>query len=225
MNIRRIIDRQSKFPGAIFIIAYLLILLPAFILSLIWSKELIHISINNFHSAFFDSLMKYWTYLGDGVLLVILILGLLLISFRHFFTALTAYSFGGIGAQIMKRLFFKDSPRPIKYFELYFPEHQLYLVPGVDVHTWFSFPSGHSATAFAVFFALACFTKSKIAQLSLLILALGVGFSRIYLSEHFLEDVLAGSVLGVIMGCLAFRAVQGIKKSWIDLSLINILKR
>ena len=28
-----------------------------------------------------------------------------------------------------------------------------------------------------------------------------VGYSRMYLSEHFFEDVVAGSVIGVILNC------------------------
>jgi membrane-associated phospholipid phosphatase len=32
-----------------------------------------------------------------------------------------------------------------------------------------------------------------------LLVALSVGYSRMYLSEHFFEDVMAGSVIGVIV--------------------------
>jgi len=186
--------RQS--PGSTFLLGYIPVFVLLFILVLIRSKALIHMAMNSFHTPFFDVLMRYWTLLGDGVLLVILILILLMVSYRHFFTALTAFVFGGLSVQFFKRVFFSDFPRPMKYFEMDGADFELYLVPGVELSSWFSFPSGHTATAFALFFAMALLTRSKIGQAGLLLLAIGVGYSRIYLSQHFLMDVVAGSVLG-----------------------------
>ncbi len=215
--------RQS--PGSMFLLGYLPVFMLLTILVLVRSKAFIHIAMNSFHTPFLDLLMKYWTLLGDGVLLVILILGLLLVSFRYFLTVLTAFILSGLGVQFFKRMFFSDFPRPVKYFEMIQSEYELYLVPGVDMNAWFSFPSGHTATAFALFFALALLIKSKTGQTGLLIVAVGVGYSRVYLSQHFLMDVVAGSLLGMIMGWIAWRLFRGIKRKWMDRSLNNILKR
>lgn len=182
-------------------------------------------AMNGCHNSYIDLLMRYWTLLGDGNLQVILVLVLLLISFRYFFTALTAFIFSGLSVQFFKRVFFSDFPRPAKYFELSVTDYELYLVPGVELSSWFSFPSGHTATAFALFFALALLTKSKIGQAGLLLLAIGVGYSRIYLSQHFLMDVVGGSLLGMTMGWLAWRLFININRSWMDRSLNNLLKR
>ena len=65
----------------------------------------------------------------------------------------------------------------------------------------FSFPSGHSITAFAVAVSLGYFYPPLLA--GLLFCAASVAVSRILLGLHFLTDVLAGSALGVALGYTA----------------------
>jgi membrane-associated phospholipid phosphatase len=214
--------RQS--PGSTFLLGYIPIFVLLLILVLTHSKAFIHMAMNSFHTPFLDILMRYWTLLGDGIILIVFILALTMVSFRYFFTALAAFIFGGVSVQFFKRVFFSDFPRPMKYFEMNSADFELYLVPGVELSSWFSFPSGHTATAFAVFFALALLTRSKIGQAGLLLLAIGVGYSRVYLSQHFLMDVVAGSFLGIIMGWLAWRLFRNIDRAWMDRSLNNIIK-
>jgi undecaprenyl-diphosphatase len=62
----------------------------------------------------------------------------------------------------------------------------------------FSFPSGHTAAAFAVAIAWAG-EPFGLGPLSLL-LAIGIGLSRVYLGAHYPLDVAAGAVLGVCGG-------------------------
>jgi membrane-associated phospholipid phosphatase len=59
-----------------------------------------------------------------------------------------------------------------------------------------SFPSGHTSAAFSLFICLALITPRKWAPLWV-VSAWAVAYSRIYLSQHFLEDVLLGSVIGL----------------------------
>ncbi|MGC9971521.1 MAG: phosphatase PAP2 family protein [Bryobacteraceae bacterium] len=80
----------------------------------------------------------------------------------------------------------------------------------IEPHCWaellppdrFSFPSGHSLTAFAVSVSLALFFPSL--AVALFLAAASVAASRILLGMHFLSDVLAGSVLGATLGYVAF---------------------
>lgn len=58
----------------------------------------------------------------------------------------------------------------------------------------FSFPSGHTITAFAVAVALGAFKPVLLPVL--LLLALCVAASRILLGMHFLSDVVAGALIG-----------------------------
>lgn len=209
-------------PGGVFLLGYVLIFPALFVVVLVYSRAELHLFTNSFHSGFMDVLMRYWTWFGDGLLQVVLAVLLLMISFRYFFTALAAFGLGGISVQLLKRLLFSEFPRPVTYFELLGRKDELYLVPGIDFYSWLSFPSGHTTTAFAIFFSLALLTKSKVAQAGLFILALGVGYSRIYLSQHFLMDVVAGSFLGMFTGWLSWRWIKSYKREWMEKSVTNI---
>ncbi|MCL5742724.1 MAG: phosphatase PAP2 family protein [Acidobacteria bacterium] len=76
----------------------------------------------------------------------------------------------------------------------------------IEPHCWadlmppdrFSFPSGHSITAFAVATAVSAFDPGLTGVL--LFCAAGVALSRILLGMHFLTDVIAGSALGAALG-------------------------
>src|ERR1035437_3421648 len=65
----------------------------------------------------------------------------------------------------------------------------------------FSFPSGHTITAFAVSLSLSCFYPNL--TLGLLFCAISIAASRVLLGMHFLSDVLAGAAIG---GVLAYTA-------------------
>jgi len=66
----------------------------------------------------------------------------------------------------------------------------------------FSFPSGHSITAFAVAVTLGKFYP--LALIGLLFCAVSVAASRVVLGMHFLSDVVAGCLIGATLGYLAF---------------------
>ncbi len=70
----------------------------------------------------------------------------------------------------------------------------------------FSFPSGHSITAFAVVVPLSHFYPA--AEPGLLFIAFNVAISRIMVGMHFLSDVVAGVLLGVGLGYSAVWLVQ-----------------
>jgi len=70
----------------------------------------------------------------------------------------------------------------------------------------FSFPSGHSLTAFAVVTAMLSFYPEF--GLCLLACALSIAASRLVLGLHFLTDVLAGCMLGTGLGYLSVLMVR-----------------
>ena len=65
----------------------------------------------------------------------------------------------------------------------------------------FSFPSGHTITAFAVTASVGLFYPAVLP--GLLFCAASVGLSRIMLGMHFLSDVLACAVIGTALGFTA----------------------
>ena len=91
------------------------------------------------------------------------------------------------------------------------------LVPLITPHG-FSFPSGHATLAMAMAVVLSHhFPKAHSLVYTLAVL---VGFSRVYFGVHYLSDVLAGFLLGGILGWLSIlleRAVLSVTKG-VDLS-------
>jgi len=59
-----------------------------------------------------------------------------------------------------------------------------------------SFPSGHTSLAFATATSLAIECKKWYVVIPAYIWATGVGYSRLYLGEHYPSDVLAGAIVG-----------------------------
>jgi undecaprenyl-diphosphatase len=70
----------------------------------------------------------------------------------------------------------------------------------------FSFPSGHTITAFAVAVSLSMFYPTL--AVGLLFCAMSVAASRILLGMHFLSDVLAGAAIGTTLAYLSVHAVR-----------------
>ncbi len=175
-----------------FLLPYLVLLLFLVPFLLLYSKADIHLWINQHNSGFSDITFALLTYLGDGLFVIIPAIILLFYSLRHSVFLLTAYLGTGLITQILKRFFFHDVMRPSKL--LY--DKSLHLVDGVEMLSGRSFPSGHSTSAFALFLCLAMITSNKVLKLGCLIIACLVAFSRIYLSQHFLIDTMAGSFIG-----------------------------
>lgn len=78
--------------------------------------------------------------------------------------------------------------------------HPLYVVHSS------SFPAGHAATAFAGATLLAYFFRRGLPWFALL--AVAIGFSRIYVGVHYPGDVLAGAAIGVAVGLAAIAVVR-----------------
>lgn len=204
-----------------FLIPAIPVLVICAAISIIFPRAGIHIWFNSHHAPWLDVLMKAWTLLGDGLWSLLIILIFLFSRLQHFFILLASYAFSGLFAQLLKRIFFEGMPRPVKYFSLNEIGYDLYLVPGVDVHSWHSFPSGHTATAFGVFLGISLILKSEWLKTVCFFIAAGVAWSRIYLSEHFLMDVTAGAILGMGSAFLSFWWLKRYRADWLMSPLHN----
>ena len=75
----------------------------------------------------------------------------------------------------------------------------------------FGFFSGHASNSFAlaVFYGLLYKPKAQWLLYLLLIVALFIAYSRIYIGVHYPLDIVAGSVVGSLFGALFFRLWVG----------------
>ncbi len=204
-----------------FITIYFILLATGIMICIVNPKGDIHLFLNQFHSKFCDFTFKYLTFLGDGWFSIAVLVILLFIRFRYALMVMASYLSSGILAQVIKRFILPDSPRPALFFK---DIAELYLVPGVDLHQHHSFPSGHSASAFALMITFALIIRKKWIGLLLLILACGVAYSRVYISQHFLADILTGSALGFLAALIFYWYFHGLNRKWPDQSIITLVQ-
>jgi membrane-associated phospholipid phosphatase len=188
---------------ALFFYSFIAVMIAVTLFLLIEGKAESFFILNTWHVDWLDSFMDYYTNVGNG-LFAILLGAVCFFFWKKRALGLTIfYSFlsSGIMVQLVKHL--HDSPRPQSIYGVY---DQRYFIKGIEFAHNNSFPSGHTATAFAMATVLVLLMEDKKLQLPFLLLALLVGFSRIYLGQHFLLDVLVGALIGVVcgIGCVCF---------------------
>ena len=176
----------------------LYILIPFFMAGLIgffmFHKGEAELIFNKHYNVLFDFFFRYYTYLGDGLAFVFLIL--LFLYNRYYYVIVT----GGviilqtIVVQGMKLELFRHVDRPSLFFS---HVHGIHYVEGVTLHLYQSFPSGHSATAFSVATLLALTYKDKRLSVIWYAAAILVAISRVYLMQHFFVDVYFGAIIGI----------------------------
>lgn len=159
------------------------------------------ISLNHYHPFLLNVFFINYTFMGDGIFAICLIA-----AYAFYFrqkkkslALLFAFLGSGLMVQVIKNLV--SAPRPRLFFE---PGRYLHFVDGVSLSGYSSFPSGHTATAFAVATVLVLFMKNTNRQIGILGMALLVGYSRIYLAQHFIIDIMIGALIGVIGGVAGF---------------------
>ena len=133
---------------------------------------------------------------GDGWLWAALAIPILWLGGHRRYEAMWVLSLAVLAGillfLILKRLVDRERPcsiAPIQWKDLVPPDR-------------FSFPSGHSITAFAVTVPLSIFYPSY--MLWLLFCAVSVALSRVVLGLHFLSDVVVGSAMGAGIGYMAY---------------------
>jgi membrane-associated phospholipid phosphatase len=185
-----------------------------------FSKTTIHLAINKYHCPLADIFFKYITHFGDGIVPVVIAVILLFYSNRNAILVIISCNLAGLLVQFFKQLLFEDIERPIKYLS----DYQLHLVDGIQMYSNYSFPSGHSASIFALCFSLAILASSMLKKIVLFCIAVLVAFSRVYLSQHFLIDVYAGSIIGIVSVIIVAYFINKLKGEWLDKSLPEVIK-
>lgn len=164
----------------------------------------LHREMHPYTSGAMDLFFSSVTHLADGLVPTILALILLFaVNVRAFLLVGMSCGLSAIIVQALKRVFAYD--RPFMFKEQLGDMHW---VEGLQLHHHLSFPSGHATAAFSMCFALAVLIDQRMWSLILALVASILAYSRVYLSQHFTEDILAGAALGTITAYLVHRMVD-----------------
>lgn len=200
--------------NAIFL-ALSLILLVVLGLALVYiPKGDLHMLLCDRHTPARDIFYRYYTQVAEWFPYVLCVALLLFGRIGDGVLASSAMILSALTTQLFKHII--NAPRPITWFAQQFPDLQLPLTEGVRMNHWYSFPSGHTTSFFALAFVLCILltrkprnprcprTTSAIIQILLFALAALGAYSRIYLSQHFAADVFAGVLVGTLITILCY---------------------
>ena len=180
-------------------------LVPTLVLALILAVALLvipkaelHLALCQPHTPFLDAVVPVFSNLVDWLPYLIVVL---LLFYRAGWATFLASNLllTTLIVQPIKHII--HAPRPLTWFAENMPDIALPLVADVKMNHWLSFPSGHTTTFFALFFCLSIIVcaenvKGKYILSFLCFLCATFGaYTRIYLSQHFALDVLAGILI------------------------------
>lgn len=203
-----------------FLLTYLLfVVIGAFILIFTHKGDFL-LLINHYHIWYLDLLYKYLTYLGEGYYFLAIILVMGLYRVKYLVQGVVLFVCSGLFTQLLKHIF--DMPRPIKYFD---SSVVLNLVDGVSVHSYNSFPSGHSTSTFTIFLFFSIMVSNKLLKFIFSIIAINVAISRVYLVQHFFIDIYVGSIIGVLFTLIIYVYMENVstltKSKWYNYQIIK----
>lgn len=209
--------------NAVFI-ALSLILIAVLGLALLYiPKGDLHLILCNRHTPARDIFYRYYTHVAEWFPYVVCVAVLLFGRIGDGVFASAAMLMSALFTQIVKHIVV--APRPLTWFSEHFPSIQLPLVDGVKMNLWYSFPSGHTTSFFALAFVASILLTARITsssrsssclvQLAFFLLATLGGYSRIYLSQHFALDVFAGALVGTLITLVCFAVLYRYEdKKW-----------
>jgi membrane-associated phospholipid phosphatase len=170
-----------------------LFLLAGGIQLLFFQPEMATVFANSHHTPWLDWFFKYYTQIAEWPVIV---LALVLALLKHPITGFWAGITYGIEALLINglKLWFRE-PRPRVQLGI----ENMHQIDGVAILSGLSFPSGHTAAAFIGFGLISFMHPSKWIQVFAALGAILVGYSRMYLGQHYLRDVLGGEAIALLL--------------------------
>ena len=196
-------------------------------------KAELHLLLCDRHTPARDIFYRYYTHVAEWFPYVVCALLLLFGRVGNGLFASAAMLLSALTTQLFKHII--NAPRPVTWFAENYPDISLPLVEGVSMNHWYSFPSGHTTSFFALAFVASILLGNWIRKnrpsdtfLSLflipwslfLVAALGA-YSRIYLCQHFAFDVFAGVFIGILIPLLCYAVFSRFEgKKWYNYRLL-----
>jgi membrane-associated phospholipid phosphatase len=158
---------------------------------------------------------KIITFFGDGLAVAVLFPALwYMCSRKAALSLMIAWLLGTAAVQGLKNTAYKNEPRPIAWFEQV-QKSPLSIPESISMpYRYFSFPSGHTATAFSLWGIVLFFTRGNVWSIMCLTIPILVGLSRIVLMQHFPIDVGVGALIGL----LSVLPAIGVYHKWMKIS-------
>ena len=179
-----------KWPKSFWLAAA--ILFAAVVLQASTMNKDLFLGLNSWATVLPDVIWSCWTILGDTWMVLTLLALCLWWQPQALLGFALAVPLGGAVSRLTKVL--TQMPRPAGAME----PNQFHIVgPVLEFH---SFPSGHTLSAFALLAVVLAGRRWGMWGWAGLILAMGVGFSRMAVGAHWPADVLAGAALGWVCG-------------------------
>lgn len=175
-------------------------------------KVPLQIAFNSLHTPFQNDVWLAVTALGGSVFCICVLLTGTLFSYRYMVSGIVSILIAMGITTLLKYAI--EMPRPSVELAQAGLLGGMDLVEGYSLRETLSFPSGHTTAAFCLFTTLALFARRNWVKVVLFLIAFGVAYSRIYLMQHFLSDVLAGSVIGTATAVAVYAYVRDAR--WID---------
>ncbi len=159
--------------------------------------------INQFHHPILDTFFSITTYLGDGVFITLILVGLLFRNWKLAITLGIVSILNGVIINLLKRQVFYMMDRPAGVLDI----SKLHIC-APELHKHFSFPSGHTGGAFTFLFSIAIISKNTTVQVVCAVLAIIAAISRMYLIQHFLMDTVAAAALSTTLTLVWFWIIK-----------------
>lgn len=177
-------------------------------------KGAVVLAVNAWRTPPYDMFFSAASSLGNAITVVFALILVLRFRFKWLAIFLLAFAFQIALVLLFKKGIYAGALRPYLYFRHAGLGDLLHLVEGVKIRYVNTFPSGHTATIFYLTSFFALLSRNRTASWVLVTLGLIVGFSRIYLVQHFYSDVYFGMVFGICSSLIAYLIVRGYPKKW-----------
>lgn len=174
----------------------------------IYGRNESFLMINGHYSIEADYFFNWVTFLGEWLLWVPLFAYALFYKRDFLIAVLVALGVCTLLTRLGKDVIFAGQPRPLRLLQ-----DAARAVPILKNNNYVnSFPSGHTSSAFTTSLLLAFIVRRKWAPYAFTAIAFLVGYSRVYLAQHFVIDVLAGIIVGIVSSYTALLVYERFRK-------------